>query len=308
MYRIELAPGEVTVFRTLEELATGVRNGVITSRARIYHTASQKWLPIEFHPHYKQALEISATQTIEVPVPPPVERPRPSRRAMLTTTAPTSGRWLDGRPPSRHARNPADLCGLAGARPKISYPEITPAEELVVEEPARAPRSFRPLQLAVAAVVLAAGAYGMMSAFGPSRGHAAPASAPAVADRPALPKVESQAATPAAATPAAATPAAAPTGTPVAVPQPATSGFAPALEPRAIVSSPSRVAADKPSGTTAASVDSSIAPAPVKVDLAVPSLPGADSLVAAPRQRGDSGAIKRILRAVSGGKDVGKPR
>src|SRR5436190_19789887 len=57
MYRIELAPGEETVFRTFEELATGVRNGFITSRARIYHAASQKWLPIEFHPHYKQALE-----------------------------------------------------------------------------------------------------------------------------------------------------------------------------------------------------------------------------------------------------------
>ena len=62
MYRIELAPGEVTVFRTIEELAIGVRNGVITSRARIYHNASQKWLPIEFHPHYKKALELLATR------------------------------------------------------------------------------------------------------------------------------------------------------------------------------------------------------------------------------------------------------
>ena len=62
MYRIELAPGEVTVFRTIEELATGVRNGLITPKARIYHSASDKWLPIEFHPHYKQALEINAGQ------------------------------------------------------------------------------------------------------------------------------------------------------------------------------------------------------------------------------------------------------
>src|SRR6476661_4964306 len=60
MYRIELVPGEVTVFRTIEELATGVRNGVITSKARIYHGASDKWLPIEFHPHYKQALELNS--------------------------------------------------------------------------------------------------------------------------------------------------------------------------------------------------------------------------------------------------------
>jgi hypothetical protein len=60
MYRIELTPGEVTVFRTIEELATGVRNGLITSKARIYHSASDKWLPIEFHPHYKQALDLNA--------------------------------------------------------------------------------------------------------------------------------------------------------------------------------------------------------------------------------------------------------
>ncbi|HSC03989.1 MAG TPA: hypothetical protein VLC49_11740, partial [Solirubrobacteraceae bacterium] len=60
MYRIELTPGEVTVFRTIEELATGVRNGLITPKARIYHNASDKWLPIEFHPHYKQALDLNA--------------------------------------------------------------------------------------------------------------------------------------------------------------------------------------------------------------------------------------------------------
>ena len=65
MYRIELAPGEVTVFRTIEELATGVRNGLITSKARIYHSASDKWLPIEFHPHYKQALELNAGHATE---------------------------------------------------------------------------------------------------------------------------------------------------------------------------------------------------------------------------------------------------
>jgi hypothetical protein len=57
MYRIELSPGEQTVFRTIEELATGIRNGVITPRSRIFHGASQKWLPIEFHPHYRKALD-----------------------------------------------------------------------------------------------------------------------------------------------------------------------------------------------------------------------------------------------------------
>ena len=33
MYRIEVKPGEETIFRTIEELATGIRNGFITPRA-----------------------------------------------------------------------------------------------------------------------------------------------------------------------------------------------------------------------------------------------------------------------------------
>src|SRR5712691_2272606 len=90
MYRIELSPGEETVFRTIEELATGVRNGVISPRARIYHHASQKWLPIEFHPHYKKAIEILSSKTSpsamsqpvpvgagSAPLPAPILAPRP---------------------------------------------------------------------------------------------------------------------------------------------------------------------------------------------------------------------------------------
>ena len=34
MYRIEVAPGEETVFRSMEELAVAIRNGVVTPRAR----------------------------------------------------------------------------------------------------------------------------------------------------------------------------------------------------------------------------------------------------------------------------------
>ena len=60
MYRIEFEPGDVGVFRSVEEIATAIKSGMITTRARIYHQASDKWLPIEFHPHYKQALEIVA--------------------------------------------------------------------------------------------------------------------------------------------------------------------------------------------------------------------------------------------------------
>jgi hypothetical protein len=76
MYRIELAPGEVAVFRTIEELAVGVRNGVITPRARIYHAASEKWLPIEFHPHYKKVVETPAGRPVVTPPARPADRPR----------------------------------------------------------------------------------------------------------------------------------------------------------------------------------------------------------------------------------------
>lgn len=80
MYRIEVSPGEETVFRTIDELATGIRNGVITSRSRIYHGASAKWLPIEFHPHYKKAVALAAhppsatEQSHPTPAPAPAQR------------------------------------------------------------------------------------------------------------------------------------------------------------------------------------------------------------------------------------------
>jgi hypothetical protein len=62
MYRIELSPGEETVFRSIEELAVAIKRGVVTSRARIFHNASSKWLPIQFHPHYKAAVSMPLSQ------------------------------------------------------------------------------------------------------------------------------------------------------------------------------------------------------------------------------------------------------
>ena len=46
-----------------------------------------------------------------------------------------------------------------------------------------------------------------------------------------------------------------------------------------------------------------MAPAPVAVDLDMPVIAGADSLLVTPRPTGDS-AMKRILRAVNGGKEA----
>jgi hypothetical protein len=70
MYRIELSPGEETVFRSIEELAVAIRRGVVTPRARIFHSASSKWLPIQFHPHYKTAVSMPLTQAALVAGPP----------------------------------------------------------------------------------------------------------------------------------------------------------------------------------------------------------------------------------------------
>ena len=74
MYRIEFEPGDVGVFRSVEEVATAIKSGVITARARIYHQASDKWLPIEFHPHYRKALDMVASGHIS-PSPSPAPAP-----------------------------------------------------------------------------------------------------------------------------------------------------------------------------------------------------------------------------------------
>jgi hypothetical protein len=89
MYRIEVAPGEETVFRTIEELAVAIRNGVVTPRSRIYHNASQKWLPIGLHPHYKKAMELPAASAAhQAPATPAPSAPR--TRLRPETHAPTS--------------------------------------------------------------------------------------------------------------------------------------------------------------------------------------------------------------------------
>jgi hypothetical protein len=70
MYRIELSPGEETAFRSIEELAVAIRRGVVTSKARIWHNATSKWLPIQFHPHYQTAVAMPLSQADLVAGPP----------------------------------------------------------------------------------------------------------------------------------------------------------------------------------------------------------------------------------------------
>jgi len=455
MYRIELVPGEVTVFRTIEELATGVRNGLITPKARIYHSASDKWLPIEFHPHYKQALEVASGRAPEPSAakPPgtkPTERPRSEGLTFLNVpispvtptsltmpgnpsvhpTAPrppqpgpdpvTSSRamsdtfllpWITPQPdtsahapaqpvapapakldllestsrfapPAGHATvtrtaevdpralllcqpdveesapedSVAEESALDGPAveevhpfepvvlrqaptlppvspspvlelPRISYPEITPAEAPVAMRPSSAKR---PLHLAGAILLLAAGGYASTTMLSLGRGNDGFTTASTMADRPVVPI--RAAAAPAQRAPRAslvatgstlnATPKPAPTSAPAGAPAvhapttgvlavrtpaatvradstplpPASSGFARALEPRAIVAMPAKA-------TSGAATDSVADAAPaIDMQVAMPALPGDDS-IAAPRQKNDS-TMKKILRALNGGKTV----
>ncbi len=121
MYRIELSPGEETAFRSIEELAVAIRRKVVTSRARIYHNATSKWLPIQFHPHYKIALSMPLTQADLVAGPPvaplsalklgegqpqsaPAVTPAPSTRQAATQAALTA--WPEPKPSSPRAAEP----------------------------------------------------------------------------------------------------------------------------------------------------------------------------------------------------------
>lgn len=57
MYRIRLSSGQEQTYRSIQELTAGVQRGEVTAEAEIYHQRSERWLPIESHPHYKMAAE-----------------------------------------------------------------------------------------------------------------------------------------------------------------------------------------------------------------------------------------------------------
>jgi hypothetical protein len=132
MYRIELAPGEVTVFRTIEELATGVRNGLITSKARIYHSASEKWLPIGFHPHYKRALGIASGRAADRPASKVAERPRNEPLTFLSVPLASGTPQLS--PPSSGA-TPPTAQSPEPVPPKDKTPVATPAPTIEASMP-----------------------------------------------------------------------------------------------------------------------------------------------------------------------------
>lgn len=90
MYRIELTPGEEALFRNIEEFAKAIHSGVIKSHARIWHGASNKWLPVDFHPHYKIAKQrpVSALTAMVAELVPPAPAPAPASPFAPPSAAP----------------------------------------------------------------------------------------------------------------------------------------------------------------------------------------------------------------------------
>jgi hypothetical protein len=124
MYRIELSPGEETAFRSIEELAVAIRRNVVTSRARIYHNATGRWLPIQFHPHYKQAVSMPLSQADLVAGPPVAPLSALNLGETQTPSAPST----------REAATQAALA--AWPEPKPAAPRSTPAVAPEAAKPA----------------------------------------------------------------------------------------------------------------------------------------------------------------------------
>ena len=139
MYRIEVRPGEETVFRTMEELATGIRNGFITPRARIYHAASQKWLPIEFHPHYKKALEGDFTPAPPVPQPSLAAMPAPTFAFPSAAPAPSSAPATTVAPTTESA--PVITAPSPERAPSPAPAKAPPSATMAAESPVLAMRA-----------------------------------------------------------------------------------------------------------------------------------------------------------------------
>jgi hypothetical protein len=144
MYRIELSPGEETAFRSIEELAVAIRRGVVTSKARIWHNASSKWLPIQFHPHYKTAATMPLTQA-DLVVGPPVaplsslSLPDPSGQASrVTPFSPVL--------PSAPPESPAPTTRVTPFKPASPYHQPEPrAQAAPASEPLIEPVGFMSL-------------------------------------------------------------------------------------------------------------------------------------------------------------------
>jgi hypothetical protein len=273
MYRIELSPGEETVFRSIEELAVAIKRGVVTPRARIFHNASSKWLPIQFHPHYKTALSMPLSQSALV-AGPPVKPLSPLKLEQPIATEP---------PLPAPAPKPVEASAAPAPRKKTAAKEKSASEK----RPRRQGKSGRQLRIALVGALLLGGAQWVLSAPLFSRGDVAglfrshrrlvvtPANTAAMV--PVIPTEE---------------PAPAP-----ALRRPAVPASAPSFGG----SADSRIVRPAPvaKSTVQSATPDNIEPAPVTIDVSTPRAPSADSLASKSGDSGNHKAVKGILRAVT---------
>jgi hypothetical protein len=290
MYRIELSSGEETVFRSIEELAVAIKRGVVTPRARIYHNASSKWLPIQFHPHYKVAVSMPLTQAALVAGPPVKQLETLSLDKPQDSEPP-----LRFMPPLPEPSAPS----LQAPPPEVERPSRKkraraepPASEK--KQPRRRTKSQRQLRIALVGALLIGGAQWVLSAPLFSR-----SDVPAIvrtqrhliaAQTEAMKRVSSAntaAMIPVLPTPASTTP---PSFGGTGGVQPA----APGLQP------PATAAAQLPTTTSESAATPAIEPAPSTIDVSAPTAKLPDSLASQIVDSANKKAIKGILRAVSG--------
>jgi hypothetical protein len=181
MYRIELSPGEETAFRSIEELAVAIRRGIVTTHARIWHNASNKWLPIQFHPHFKLASSMQLTQAdlvagapvkplelltlgemVDVAAPPRAPAPEPKRakepmraREPVRPREPVRAKEPIRAPDPIRAPEPV----RSKERDNGTPPEDPKPRKKRAPKTPRGPRSGRPLKIALAGALAIGGAH-----------------------------------------------------------------------------------------------------------------------------------------------------
>jgi hypothetical protein len=283
MYRIELSPGDETVFRSIEELAVAIKRGVVTPRARIYHNASSKWLPIQFHPHYKVAVSMPLTNSALV-AGLPVQQHSSLKLEQPQDPEPTA----PIAPPALRVQSSPPL--EQPVRKKRTRAE-RPASE---KSSRRRGKSNRQLRIALIGALLIGGAEWVLSAPLFSR-----------SDVPVIARTQRRL-------------IAAQTEAMRRVSSANTAGMIPVLPAPAAATPPSfggLGGTERPAPETnlqmtpveTATTASDIEPAPSAIDLTVPAAPATDSLASKLADSSNKRTIKRILRQVSGSPVKEKP-
>jgi hypothetical protein len=278
MYRIELSPGEETVFRSIEELAVAIKRGVVTPRARIWHNASSKWLPIQFHPHYKTAVSMELSQAALV-VGPPV---KPLSSLSLQQPADPDPAPEPVAPPPRPF---VGLVATPSEQPSRKKKKMRPEPPKSEKRSRRTTKSHRQLRIALIGALLVGGAQWVLSGPLFSR-----------ADAPALLHVQRKFVVTAPANTAAMVPT---IRKPEAATTPASFGGVGVL----VQGDPGQPEPRRGGSQSVAPVETAagpeIEPAPSAIDVAAPAIPKPDSLAPKIVDSTRTKAMKSILRAVS---------